>query len=262
MLWSGGVAVIFWSVTSLDAKPALNPVADGRRSVLVVEDERDLCDLISFNLEREGYRCRVASDGRTSLEKIQRDRPDLIVLDRMLPEVSGDEVAAAIKRDVDTQSIPIIMLTAKADEVDELVGFALGADDYITKPFSMKSLLARVGAVLRRLDSKEPPCDRVSNGPFQLDLSRHEVMVDSVLVDLTATELRILQTLMAANGRVLSRSRLIDAVLGTTAAVTDRTIDVHIAALRRKVRVGNPEHRAWDWIQTVRGVGYAFRAPC
>lgn len=229
--------------------------------VLFVEDERDLSDMVSYNLQREGYRCLCVGDGRSALSAIKRERPDLIVLDRMLPEVSGDAVAAQLKRDPELRSIPIIMLTAKAEEADELVGLALGADDYITKPFSMKKLVARVGAMLRRSGLRQEAEDRLSAGPFKIDLSRHEVTVDGTSVDLTATEFRILHTLLSAGGRVLTRVQLIDAVLGTTAAVTDRTIDVHIAALRRKVRSASGDDRAPEWIQTVRGVGYTFREP-
>jgi two-component system phosphate regulon response regulator PhoB len=225
------------------------------QSILVVEDENDLADLICFNLQGEGYRCRHAGDGDQALREVDRERPDLIVLDRMLPRKPGEEVAAELKRKPQTSSIPIIMLTAKADESDELVGFALGADDYITKPFSMKLLIARVAAILRRSEAADDDARILTTGPISLDPDRHEVTVDGKSVNLTATEFRLVRTLMVANGRVLDRSRLIDAVLGTGVAVTDRTIDVHVAALRKKL------DDAANWIQTIRGVGYTFRAP-
>ncbi len=232
-----------------------------KRSILVIEDETDLVDLLCYNLEREGYSCRRAMDGAAGLAEAKRQRPDLILLDRMLPSLSGEDVATQLRRDPQTAGIPIIMLTAKAEEADELVGFALGVDDYIAKPFSMKSLVARVSAVLRRAAQPEGPRKVLARGPFQIDVSRHEVLVDGVSIGFTATEFRILQALLAADGRVLTRSQLIDAALGTEVAVTDRTIDVHITALRRKIVVACPDTAAVGWIQTIRGVGYTFRDP-
>lgn len=233
----------------------------GPRSILIVEDEADLVEMLCFNLEREGYHCRRARDGAAGLAEIRQRRPDLIILDRMLPNLSGDELAAQVHRDPQLAGIPIIMLTAKADEADELVGFALGVDDYIAKPFSMKNLIARVNAVMRRSVQPAQPRKVLANGPFQIDLGRHEVTVDGVAVPLTATEFRILQALMSADGRVLSRIQLIDAALGTEVAVTDRTIDVHITALRRKIAAASPNPETVTWIQTIRGVGYTFRPP-
>jgi len=225
------------------------------KSILVVEDERDLAELLRYNLEREGYVCRCAADGRSAVSEAGRSPPDLILLDRMLPELSGDEVIAQLKRESRTAGIPIIMLTAKAEEADALVGFALGADDYVTKPFSMKVLVARVGAILRRMETAESTQPVLAGGGVELDVSRHEVQVDGRPVGITAMEFGILRSLMAARGRVLSRAQLIKALLGAGAAVTDRTIDVHITALRKKLG------SAGVWIQTVRGVGYAFREP-
>lgn len=225
------------------------------KSILVVEDELDLADLICYHLQKEGYVCRRQSDGNTALVDAQRDPPALIVLDRMLPTLSGDEVAIRLKRDARTANVPIIMLTAKADETDQLVGFALGADDYIGKPFSMKVLIARVAAVLRRKELAQQAGELLSGGPIRLDRGRHEVTVHDAPVALTATEFRVLAALMNARGRVLDRDKLIDLVLGTGVAVTNRTIDVHIAALRKKLG------GASAWIQTVRGVGYTFREP-
>lgn len=225
------------------------------KSILVVEDETDLAELIVFNLRREGYTCSYVGDGVSALHEIQRKPPGLVVLDRMLPGMSGDEVLAELKRSPRTAAIPTIMLTAKADETDELVGFALGADDYISKPFNMKRLIARVGAVLRRVDAAERKSDVVTMGPVVLDDSRLEVTVEGVPVSLTATEFKMLRALMSARGRVLDREQLIDNVLGPTVAVTDRTVDVHIASLRKKLG------SAAAWVQTVRGAGYTFRPP-
>lgn len=228
---------------------------DSSKSILVVEDERDIADALCYQLRREGYQCRHAIDGESALAEIRRSRPDLIVLDRMLPKLSGDEVAARVKREPSTSDVPIIMLTAKAEDADELVGFALGADDYVRKPFSIKLLVARIAAMLRREQVARQPQDVLSAGPIVLDRARHEVKIEGQAIVLTATEFKILATLMGAGGRVLSRSQLIDSVLGPHVAVTDRTMDVHIAALRRKLGPGS------EWIQTVRGVGYTYRAP-
>ncbi len=232
-----------------------------QKDILIVEDEADLAELVRFNLEREGYACRCAGDGASAQEQIRHGVPDLIVLDRMLPGTSGDELAARVKGDARTAAVHIIMLTAKADEADELVGFALGVDDYVTKPFSMKKLVARVGAVLRRGGGEEPVTGRLAAGRLVLDPERHELTLDGEAVPTTTTEFKLLAALMASKGRVLSRSQLIDAAMGSDAVVTDRTIDVHITALRKKLGGKSGETKAADWIQTVRGVGYTFRPP-
>jgi len=224
-------------------------------SVLIVEDEVDLADLVTYHLEREGYTCRRAEDGERAIAEAYRQPPDIVVLDRMLPKVSGDEVARRLKRDQRTAGIPIIMLTAKAADDDELVGFALGADDYVRKPFSVKLLLARVAAVLRRRQGGDTVGDVVTSGPVVLDHGRHEVQVAGQPVEVTATEFRILAALLAARGRVLTREQLIDTAIGAGAAITNRAMDVHIAALRKKLGA------AAEYVHTVRGVGYAFRLP-
>jgi len=225
------------------------------KSILVVEDETDLVELLRHNLTREGYACRCCFDGRSALAEAMRNPPDLVLLDRMLPGLSGDELIAQLKREPRTANIPTVMLTAKSEESDVLVGFALGADDYVTKPFSMKVLLAKVAAILRRTDTLEAPDETLSAGGIELDVGRHELTVEGAHVSVTATEFRILRSLMAARGRVLSRAQLIDAALGPGVAVTDRTIDVHITSLRKKLG------RTAGWVQTVRGVGYTFREP-
>ncbi len=226
------------------------------KSILVVEDEADLSELLRYHLEKEGFSCRCAGDGITAINEVRRQRPDLVILDRMLPRKSGDDVASAILRDSQTASVPIIMLTAKAEEADQLVGFALGAVDYVTKPFSIKVLLARISAILRRVDLPVDTREPVTAGPLTMDPERYLVTVRGDPVPLTTTEFRIFKTLMQANGRVMDRTQLIDAVLGPTVAVTDRTIDVHIAGLRKKLG-----EEGASWIQTIRGVGYTFRAP-
>lgn len=225
------------------------------KQILVVEDEADFAELICYNLNQEGFATQWAGDGRGAMDALRDRVPDLIILDRMLPQASGDEVIAALKRDARTRAVPVIMLTAKGEETDELVGLALGADDYVKKPCSMKLLLARVGAVLRRAEGAVQEAEVLSAGPIVLDHSRHEVKVDGHATKLTVTEFRLLEALMNARERVLTRSQLIDTVLGPMVAVTDRTVDVHIAGLRKKLG------GASQWVRTVRGVGYTFRAP-
>ncbi|HOW70053.1 MAG TPA: response regulator [Phycisphaerae bacterium] len=225
------------------------------KTILVVEDEADLAKMLRFNLEREGYNCRCVADGREAVANARRDPPDLLLLDRMLPGISGDEVLQQLKREPLTATIPTIMLTAKSEETDALVGFALGADDYVTKPFSIKVLLARIAALFRRTEPAELDSEVLAIGPIRLDSSRHELHVNGQSVSLTAMEFRVLRALMGANGRVLSRGQLIESTLGMGVAVTDRAIDVHITALRKKLG------EAAAWVQTVRGVGYTFREP-
>lgn len=225
------------------------------KSILIVEDEADLAELLRYNLENEGYACSVVLDGQSALSRVQNNNPDLIILDRMLPGIAGDDVIAQLKRDPRHSGVPVIMLTAKAEESDELVGFALGADDYITKPFSVKLLLARVAAIFRRQKMTEGEPQVLSAGAIKLDASRYEVTVEDEPIAITATEFRLLKALMSAKGRVLGRQHLIDLVMGASVAVTDRTIDVHVTALRKKLG------KSSKWIQTVRGVGYTFRPP-
>jgi len=228
-----------------------------RAYVLIVEDEADLAELLSHNLVQEGYTCRVCHDGHRSMEELSKRPPDAVILDRMLPGLSGDEVIARIRRDAKLAAIPVLMLTAKADESDELVGLALGADDYLTKPFSIKRLLARLAAALRRTEAltSHPETMQLAIGPIRLNPKRFEVTVDQEQAPLTATEFRLLQALMTCQGDVLTRDRLIDIVLGHNVVVTPRAIDVHITALRKKL---GP---AACWVQTIRGVGYTFREP-
>ncbi len=225
------------------------------RTILIVEDEPDLAEVVRFNLEREGYTCRCVTDGTNGLLEVRRARPDLLILDRMLPGMAGDEILAKLRRDPNTADLRVLMLTAKAEEADELVGFALGADDYVSKPFSTSLLLARVGALMRRVGGSAAGCDVLTAESVSLDRSRRELKVDDKAVSLTSTEFGILWELMAARGRVLSREQLIDGVLGTSVVVTDRTIDVHVAALRKKLG------KASALVQTVRGVGYTLRPP-
>ena len=220
------------------------------KTILIVDDEKDLVELIEFNLRREGYGTLAAYDGETALRLARQHVPDLIIVDLMLPLKSGHDVAVALRSDSATKGIPIIMLTAKSDESDEIVGLVLGADDYITKPASMKILLARIEAVLRRCARPAPVSELMTIGALQIDRSRHRVEVAGRQLALTLTEFRLLEALVSAKGRVLSRDQLMNYAIGDAAVVTDRTIDVHVTALRKKLR----EHRSL--IETVRGVGY------
>lgn len=222
-----------------------------KKHILVVEDERDMAELIALRLRREGYRVDVAHDGAEALDRVRAQPPDLMLLDLMLPRMSGTEVANIVRHDPRTAAVPIIMLTAKAEESDVIVGLKLGADDYVTKPFAMSVLMARVGAVLRRANSLTAGGDApLTVGPITIDRQRHCVEVAGAAVELTYTEFRLLLALAAARGRVLSRNQLMDQALGLETVVSDRTIDVHLTALRKKLG------EARDLIKTVRGVGY------
>ncbi len=240
------------------ARAAGTPAAAGRkgkRTVLVVDDEKDLVDLITYNLTRNGYAVLGAFGGNEALEIAARQTPDLIVLDLMLPGIDGTEVARRLKADSRTAGIPIVMLTAKGEETDVVVGLTLGADDYVTKPFSMKILLARLSAVLRRGETAAGAVDAtiLKAGPLSIDTSKPEVTVHDEPVKLTLTEFKLLAALVAARGRVLTRDQLMDRAMGTDVFVTDRAIDVHITAIRKKLGAAN-------WlVHTVRGVGYRLR---
>ena len=227
----------------------------GRRRVLVVDDEKDLVDLISYNLVRNGFDVLTAYNGNEALDVARRESPDLVVLDLMLPGIDGTEVARQLRADARTAGIPIVMLTAKGEETDVVVGLTIGADDYVTKPFSMKILLARINTVLRRGDASSAGGAAgegavLKAGPLVIDTSKHEVTVNGEAVRLTLTEFKLLSSLVAARGRVLSRDQLMDKAMGPDVFVTDRAIDVHITAIRKKLGDAH-------WlVHTVRGVGY------
>ena len=224
-------------------------------TILIIDDEKDLVELVRYNLvEKEGYDVISANDGPSGLEIAQKHKVDLIVLDLMMPGMDGLEVCRRLRADARTSRVPLIMLTAKATEADRIVGLELGADDYITKPFSPRELVARVKAILRRTAAQADPTDIVRHGDLSIDLTRHEVTVGGKPIALTATEFRILHFLATKPGRVLSRDDIIDAALGRDANVFDRTIDVHITAIRRKLGSTGAER-----IETVRGFGYKFR---
>lgn len=221
-----------------------------KQRILVVDDERDLVELIRLNLQRNGYEVLYAHDGKVGLEIARKQMPDLIILDLMMPGLTGQEVATRLKGDSQTAGIPLLMLTARSEETDIIVGLSLGADDYVSKPFSMKVLMARVAAVLRRKASLEPTQAILNSGPMVIDQARHEITVKGKPINLTPTEFKLLTALANARGRVLSRDQLTDRVMGNGVFVTDRAIDVHVTSVRRKLG-------EYQWmVRTVRGVGY------
>ncbi|MDZ4340587.1 MAG: response regulator transcription factor [candidate division NC10 bacterium] len=221
-----------------------------RAKVLVVDDEQDILDLVRYHLEREGYQVVGCRDGKSALDLVGREKPDLVVLDLLMPGVDGFEVCRRLRRE---SSIPIVMLTAKADETDTVVGLELGADDYVTKPFSPRELVARVRAVLRRGTG---PADQgpLTIGALAMDFARYQVRVGGTDVVLTAKEMELLKALVQARGRVLSRDFLLERVWGydRAAEIESRTVDVHVRRLREKL--GREARR----IVTVKGVGYRF----
>jgi phosphate regulon transcriptional regulator PhoB len=225
------------------------------QQILVVEDETDIRNLIVLHLTREGFRCRTVVSGEDALREVKSSRPDLIVLDLMLPGLDGLEVCRRLRGDAATTGLPVIMLTAKADEVDRVVGLELGADDYIAKPFSPKELVARVRAVLRRT---RPPAGGavLRAGEVELDAARHRAEVAGAVLALTPKEFDLLEALLESAGRVLSREHLLDRVWGYTRAgdIESRTVDVHVRRLRAKL---GAEGRR---IETVKGVGYRLDA--
>jgi DNA-binding response OmpR family regulator len=222
-------------------------------TILVIDDEKDLIELVRYNLEKEGFDVIAATDGQLGLDVVRKHRPDLVVLDLMMPGLDGLQVCQQLRNDPRAGRIPVIMLTAKATEADRIVGLELGADDYITKPFSPREVVARIKAVLRRTASQSNPPQVIRSADLTIDLSGHEVSYRGQRIALTATEFRILEFLASRPGRVFSRDEIIDAALGNEQAVFDRTVDVHITAIRRKLGSGA------DQIETVRGFGYKFR---
>ncbi len=223
--------------------------------ILVVEDEPDIQELIRYHLDQAGFQVETASNGNVALQALRRRRPNLVVLDLMLPDRSGTELCREIRSDPDLKELPIIMVTARTDEVDRLVGFELGADDYVAKPFSPRELTLRVRAVLRRssttAEAGEAP-EVLQHGPLSLDVARHRCQVSDRKVELTAKEFQLLRMLMSRPGRVMSRERLLDEVWGPDVTVTLRTIDTHMKRLREKLG------EAGALIDTIRGVGYRF----
>ena len=225
-----------------------------REKILIIEDEPDIVRMLEYNLKKEGFRAVSVSDGYRGLQSAKKEAPDLILLDLMLPEIDGIEVCRELKRADETASIPIIMLTAKAQEADKIVGLELGADDYITKPFSIRELTARVKAVLRRAREKEKLPEIFKIGNLAIDFSKIKVAIGNKPVELTAKEFELLSALIKAKGRVLSRDYLLDNIWGFDQAVEiqSRTVDVHIQTLRKKLK------QEAKRIVTVKNYGYRF----
>ena len=220
--------------------------------ILVVDDEPDALELVSFNLKAAGYEVVTADDGNDAVKKARQHAPDLILLDVMLPEVDGLEVCKLLRRDAATAAIPIIMLTAKAAEIDRVLGLELGADDYVTKPFSPRELMLRVKNLMRRRNTSDEKPDQFSIGDLFIDVPRHLVTVARKRIDLTATEFKLLTTLALRRGRVQSREQLLRDVWEYDNLIDTRTVDTHMRRLREKLGL------ACRYLDTVRGVGYRF----
>jgi two-component system, OmpR family, alkaline phosphatase synthesis response regulator PhoP len=224
-----------------------------QKQILVVEDEEDIQELVKYNLTKQGYHVHCVGSGELGLKEAKNILPDLIILDLMLPGMNGLEVCRKVKNSSDTNHIPIIMLTAKGEESDIVIGLELGADDYVTKPFSIQVFLSRVKAVLRRKNEKESSDSEIVSFPdLQIHSGKHEVRVKGELVKLTYTEFMILEFLCRRPGWVFTRSQIVDAVRGDGYAITDRAVDFQIVGLRKKLGQVSP------YVETVRGVGYRF----
>jgi two-component system, OmpR family, phosphate regulon response regulator PhoB len=221
--------------------------------ILIVEDEKDIVQVLEFALRQAGFETVSARDGGEAFARIREKAPDAVILDLMLPDISGTEICRQLKGSARTATVPVIMLTARSEEVDRVVGFELGADDYITKPFSVREMVLRVRAILRRGAGEAPPREQV--GPIRLDAEAHRVFIDDQEVALTALEFRLLETFMARVGRVQTREQLLRDVWQMTGELQTRTVDTHVKRLREKLGSGR------DLIETVRGLGYRMSDP-
>ncbi len=221
--------------------------------IVVIDDEKDIRNLLEFNLEQEGYKVTTLSEGKNAVEKIKRIDPQLIILDLMLPGIDGLDICRILKNSEDTSHIPVIMLTAKGDKTDVVVGLEMGADDYIAKPFSPKVLIARIKAVLRRMKEKTTSSTRTVRENLTIDRKARTLIISGKQISLTYTEFEILDILASEPGRVKTRDQIIKSAKGEHYISTDRIVDVHINNLRKKLG----EHS--DLIETVRGVGYRFK---
>ncbi len=225
-----------------------------RKKILIVDDEPDIVEFVEYNLKREQFETFSASDGSAALRAVREQQPDLVLLDLMLPGIDGLEVCRRLKASTETEQVPIIMLTAKGEEADVVTGLEIGADDYVSKPFSMRLLLARIRAVLRRGKHGERPDKSLTRvGGLVIDDARHTVTLEDRPLQLTLTEYKLLRFLARHPGRVFTRSQILDNIQDENVLVVDRAIDVHVAAIRRKLG------EAADLIETVRGVGYRFK---
>lgn len=228
-----------------------------QRTVLVADDEKDIIDLVEYNLTREGFSVLAAYNGLEALEIARKKRPDIVILDWMMPEMDGLETCRRLRQHPDTENIPIIMLTAKSDTLDKVLGLEMGADDYLTKPFHIRELLARVRAILRRLEaSRQEELQRILTFKgIKIDLNSYKVTVDGTNIDMTAREIKLLAFLIQHPGRVYSRDELLDHVWGNESYVEPRTVDVHISRLRSLIE---PDKEKPRYLLTVRSFGYKF----
>lgn len=226
-------------------------------TILIVDDEKDIVELVAYNLGREGYQIARAYDGHEAMKYLRENRVDLVILDLMMPGINGLEICRMIRKKPDTEGLPIIMLTAKTDSVDKIMGLEIGADDYITKPFNVRELLARVRAVLRRWEARSKPADvdKISMPGLEVNFRTYEVKVEGRKIDLGPTELKLLQFFVMNPGRVYTREQLLDHVWGNESFVEPRTVDVHISRLRAAIEKDKDRPQ---YILTVRGVGYRF----
>src|SRR3954471_13801211 len=218
--------------------------------ILIIDDEQDVIDLLSLHLRKAGYALSTATEGATGIRLAREESPALIILDLMLPKMPGLEVCKVLKTDAASRGIPVLMLTAKAEEIDRIVGLEFGADDYVTKPFSLREIVLRIRAILRR---GEKPEERFQAGPISIDPARHDVRVSGKRVHLTSLEFKLLRTLMQRRGRVQERDKLLNDVWGYESVIDTRTVDTHVRRLREKLG------KAGDAIETVRGFGYRLR---
>lgn len=233
-----------------------------KRKILVVDDEKNIVELIHMNLERSGFQVITAYTGAEAISKIMNENPDLVLLDLMLPDIDGLEVCRIIKLNEKTKDIPIIMITAKSEEADKVIGLGLGADDYITKPFGIRELEARIKTVLRRCKKTDlvmENIDELSNiirfKDLNLDPIKYQVIKDNEEIDLTLTEFRILNILLENQDRVMSREELLIEISGNSSNADNRTVDVHIRNIRKKLEDGEP----YEYIETIRGIGYRMK---
>jgi len=220
------------------------------KTIYIVEDEPDIRETLAYNLSQEGFKVSEFSDAESCLNKIQKKKPDLLLLDLMLPGMSGLDLCKEIRADINLKNLAIIMLTAKGEEIDRIIGFELGADDYVTKPFSVRELILRVKVILKKQTESVESDESIEFGPIKLNLDAHEVLINNDEIVLTALEFKLLKHLIKRRGRVQTRDQLLGDVWGYSSEVTTRTVDTHIKRLREKLgTVG-------DYIQTIRGVGY------
>jgi two-component system, OmpR family, phosphate regulon response regulator PhoB len=221
-------------------------------TILIIEDEPDLQTVLEYNLRQAGHDVVLAGRAAEGMRLCRQRVPDLVILDLMLPDMPGTEVCRSLRADADTRNVPILMLTAKGEEIDRVVGFELGADDYVTKPFSMRELMLRIGAILRRAGGEPEPATLVRFGRLKIDKAAHRVYVDEREVELTALELKLLVMLHDRKNRVQTREMLLEEVWGMDPDISTRTVDTHVKRLREKLGAASP------YIETVRGSGYRF----